>query len=100
MFTLSVECDRTVKGVSAGCEKLRSSAKDILKVSYRNLPFILGSLLYILGSFAASTLINEPAYTELLEIDINDQAGITRIRSILNKGNITRGLLKLDSTKQ
>ena len=60
---------------------------------FRNLFFIIGALLYILGSFAASRLINEPAYTELLNMDIKDRAGIIRIRDLLNKGNITRAVL-------
>jgi uncharacterized membrane protein len=62
---------------------------------FRNPFFISGSLLYILGSFGASTLINEPAYTKLLEIDIKEQTGIIEIRTLLNKGNITRAILSL-----
>jgi uncharacterized membrane protein len=52
---------------------------------FRNLFFIGGSLLYILGSFVSSRFINEPAYTELHEMDITDQAGIIRIRGLLIK---------------
>ncbi|BAZ41986.1 hypothetical protein NIES4101_79540 [Calothrix sp. NIES-4101] len=59
---------------------------------FRNLLFIIGSLLYIFGSFVSSILINEPAYTQLLNMDINDQAGIIRIRGLLNKGNIVRAI--------
>jgi uncharacterized membrane protein len=62
---------------------------------FRNLFFIIGSLLYILGSFVSSILINEPAYTELLKMDITDRAGMIRIRGLLNKGNITRAVLSL-----
>lgn len=57
--------------------------------------FIIGSLLYILGSFVSSRLINEPAYTKLLKVDINDQAEIIGIRGLLNKGNIARTVLSL-----
>ncbi|NMG11707.1 DUF1772 domain-containing protein [Brasilonema sp. UFV-L1] len=62
---------------------------------FRNFFFIIGSLLYILGSFVSSILINEPAYTKLLKMDINDQAGMIIIRGLLNKGNITRTVLSL-----
>lgn len=62
---------------------------------FRNWCFILGAVLYISGSFAASRLIHEPAYTQLLETDINDQAELTRIRGLLNKGNIIRAMLSL-----
>lgn len=62
---------------------------------FRNSFFIIGSLLYILGSFVSSRLINEPAYTKLLKVDINDQAEIIGIRGLLNKGNIARTVLSL-----
>jgi uncharacterized membrane protein len=65
---------------------------------FRNWFFIIGALLYILGSFASSILINEPAYRQLLETDINDQAELVRIRDFLNKGNITRAMLSLFGT--
>lgn len=62
---------------------------------FRNWFFIIGALLYILGSFVSSRLINEPAYTQLLEANINDQAELVRLRGLLNKGNITRAILSL-----
>ncbi len=62
---------------------------------FRNWFFIIGALLYMLGSFVSSRLINEPAYTQLLEANINDQAELARLRGLLNKGNITRALLSL-----
>ncbi len=62
---------------------------------FRNWFFIAGALLYILGSFVSSRLINEPAYTQLLATDINDKAELVRVRSLLNKGNITRAILSL-----
>ena len=62
---------------------------------FRNLFFIIGALLYILGSFVSSILINEPAYTQLLETDISDQAELVRIQGLINKGNITRAILSL-----
>ncbi len=65
---------------------------------FRNCFFIIGALLSILGSFVSSILINEPAYTQLLKTDINDQAELVRIRSLLNKGNITRSILSLIGT--
>jgi uncharacterized membrane protein len=65
---------------------------------FRNWFFIVGALLYILGSFVSSILINEPAYRQLLEANIQDQAELFRIRSLLNKGNITRSILSLLGT--
>ncbi|MGA7936267.1 MAG: hypothetical protein WCA35_22120 [Kovacikia sp.] len=65
---------------------------------FRNWFFVIGALLYILGSFASSILINEPAYTQLLETDINEQAELARIRGLLNKGNIIRAMLSLFGT--
>lgn len=65
---------------------------------FRNVFFISGSLLYILGSFGASRLINEPLYTKLLKMDINEKAEIMTIRTLLNKGNITRTILSLFGT--
>jgi uncharacterized membrane protein len=62
---------------------------------FRNSLFIIGASLYLLGSFVSSRIINEPAYTKLLEMDINDRSGIIRIRTLLNKGNITRAILSL-----
>jgi uncharacterized membrane protein len=62
---------------------------------FRNLFFIIGSLLYIFGSFVSSILINEPAYTKLLKMDITDRVGTIEIRSSLNKGNIIRAVLSL-----
>ena len=62
---------------------------------FRNLFFIIGALLYILGSFVTSRLINEPAYTQLLQMDIKDQAEIIKVRVLLNKGNISRAILSL-----
>ncbi|NJM63543.1 MAG: DUF1772 domain-containing protein [Oscillatoriales cyanobacterium RU_3_3] len=56
---------------------------------FRNWFFIIGSLLYIVGSFVSSRLINEPLYTQLLEAN-NDRAELIRLRGLLNKGNITR----------
>jgi uncharacterized membrane protein len=64
---------------------------------FRNWFFIIGSLLYILGSFVSSRLINEPLYTKLLEAN-NDQAELIRLRGLLNKGNITRATLSLFGT--
>jgi uncharacterized membrane protein len=61
---------------------------------FRNCFFIIGSLLYIVGSFVSSRLINEPLYTQLLEAN-NDQAELIRLRGLLNKGNITRAGLSL-----
>ena len=65
---------------------------------FRNWLFIIGALLYILGSFVSSRLINEPAYKQLLETDINDPAALARIRGLLNKGNITRAIFSLFGT--
>jgi uncharacterized membrane protein len=65
---------------------------------FRNWIFIIGALLYILGSFISSILINEPVYTRLLETDISNQAELVRIRGLLNKGNITRAILSLLGT--
>lgn len=65
---------------------------------FRHLLFIVGSLLYILGSFISSRLINEPAYTQLLEVNIDDQAEVERLQGLLNKGNITRAVLSLAGT--
>ncbi|WP_019498585.1 hypothetical protein [Pseudanabaena sp. PCC 6802] len=66
-----------------------------LLYGFRNSFFITGSLLYISGSFVASIIINEPAYAQLLKMDINDRAEIIKIRGLLNKGNITRAVLSL-----
>ncbi|MUG95192.1 DUF1772 domain-containing protein [Scytonema sp. UIC 10036] len=60
---------------------------------FRNLFFLIGAVLYILGSFVSSRFINEPAYTKLLKMDRNEQAGMIEIRDLLNKGNITRTIL-------
>jgi uncharacterized membrane protein len=65
---------------------------------FRNWFFVIGALLYILGSFASSILINEPAYKQLLEADISDQAELVRIRSLLNKGNMIRAILSIFGT--
>ena len=65
---------------------------------FRNWFFIIGALLYILGSFASSRLINEPLYTQLLKVNISDQAELVRLRGLLNKGNITRSILSLLGT--
>lgn len=65
---------------------------------FRNWFFIIGALLYILGSFVSSILINEPAYRQLLETDINDHADLVRIRGLINKGNITRSIFSLSGT--
>jgi uncharacterized membrane protein len=62
---------------------------------FRNRFFIIGALLYVLGSFVSSRLINEPLYTQLLEANINDQAELFRLRGLLNKGNITRAIFSL-----
>jgi uncharacterized membrane protein len=61
---------------------------------FRNWFFIIGSLVYIIGSFASSRLINEPLYTKLLEAS-DDQAELIRLRGLLNKGNIIRAGLSL-----
>ncbi|OLP15390.1 hypothetical protein BST81_26635 [Leptolyngbya sp. 'hensonii'] len=61
---------------------------------FRNWFFMIGSLLYIVGSFVSSRLINEPLYTQLLEAS-NDQTELIRLRGLLNKGNITRAGLSL-----
>jgi Domain of unknown function (DUF1772) len=65
---------------------------------FRNLFFIIGALLYILGSFVSSRLINEPAYTKLIDLDINDETEVTRLRGVLHKGNLTRAILSLVGT--
>lgn len=65
---------------------------------FRNWFFIIGALLYLLGSFASSRLINEPLYTQLLEVNINDQTELVRLRGLLNRGNITRAILSLLGT--
>jgi uncharacterized membrane protein len=65
---------------------------------FRNWFFIIGALLYILGSFVSSILINEPVYTQLLETDVSDRTELVRIRGLLNKGNITRAILSLFGT--
>jgi uncharacterized membrane protein len=65
---------------------------------FRNLFFIIGSFLYIIGSFVLSRLINEPAYAQLLAVDISDQAEVTRLRDLLNRGNITRAVFSLAGT--
>lgn len=62
---------------------------------FSNLFFMSGALLYILGSWVTSRLINEPAYTKLLNINLNDQVEMMRIRGLLNKGNLTRAVLSL-----
>ncbi|KYC42156.1 hypothetical protein WA1_19375 [Scytonema hofmannii PCC 7110] len=62
---------------------------------FRNLFFLIGALLYILGSFVSSRFINEPAYTKLLKMDTNDRAAMIEIRDLLNKGNITRTVFSL-----
>lgn len=64
---------------------------------FRNWFFIIGALLYVLGSLVSSRLINEPLYTQLLEANINDQAELFRLRGLLNKGNITRAIFSLFS---
>lgn len=64
---------------------------------FRNWFFIIGSLLYIAGSFASSRLINEPLYTQLLKAN-NDQAELIKLRGLLNKGNITRAGFSLLGT--
>lgn len=65
---------------------------------FRNWVFIVGALLYILGSFVSSRLINEPLYTQLLEATMNDQTELVRLRGLLNKGNIIRSILSLLGT--
>lgn len=62
---------------------------------FSNWFFIIGAVLYMLGSFVSSILINEPLYRQLLETDINNQAELFRLRGLLNKGNITRLMLSL-----
>ena len=65
---------------------------------FRNWFFIIGALVYMSGSFVSSILMNEPLYRQLLETEINNQAELFRLRSLLNKGNITRSMLSLLGT--
>ena len=64
-----------------------------LFAGYGHLFFIVGAVVYILGSFLGSRFINEPLYAILLRADPGNSEELASLRMKLNRGNIVRALL-------
>lgn len=57
---------------------------------FDDLLFLADAIIYVIGSFVLSRLLNEPTYTKLLATDPGDTEAVSLFREELNRGNTLR----------
>ena len=60
---------------------------------FENPLFIMGVVIYVIGSLGISRAINEPAYTRLLALRPESCAAINELRSRISLGNLLRAVI-------
>ncbi len=57
--------------------------------------FLSGTIVYVIGSFVLSRVLNEPTYAKLLSTDPNDAEAVSIFRKKLNQSNRLRAVISL-----
>lgn len=62
---------------------------------FKDILFISGAIVYVIGSFVLSRVLNEPRYAKLLSTDPNDTKAVSNLREKLNRGNSLRAVISV-----
>ena len=67
----------------------------VILYRFDDILFLAGAIIYVIGSFLLSRLLNEPIYTKLLATDPDDVTTVRLFRDKLNRGNTLRARISL-----